>query len=106
MLLFMTVVFNKVNVQQQTNNSEELTTKIKSQHLNENAKRVAVAEQIVHLCRANKFYKKQQEVINLCCNDPEVGAIVFDFMQNLPLLKIPVHVLPAETFLVIHLLHS
>lgn len=69
---------------------EELTAKIRSPFLNENAKRVAVAEKVVHLCRAKKFYKKQQEVKTLCENKPEVGAIVFDYMQNLPLPKIPV----------------
>lgn len=69
---------------------EELTAKIKSPHLNENAKRAAVAEKVVHLSRAKKFYKKQQEVKELCSNNPEVGSIVFDFMQNLPLPKIPV----------------
>lgn len=69
---------------------EELTAKIKSPHLNETAKRAAVAEKVVHLRRAKKFYKKQQEIKELCSNNPEVGAIVFDFMQNLPLPKIPV----------------
>lgn len=69
---------------------EELEAKIKSTTLNENAKRVAVAEKIVHLRRAKKFYQKQKDVLALCKDRDDVGAIVFDYMQNLPLPKIPV----------------
>lgn len=69
---------------------EELTVKIKSPHLTENVKRAAVAEKIIHVRRAKKFYNKQKEIKTLCYNNPEVGALVFDFMQNLPLPKIPV----------------
>lgn len=69
---------------------EELEAKIKSSTLNENAKRVAVAEKMVHLRRAKKFYLKQQEVLKVCHEKENVGAIVFDYMQNLPLPKIPV----------------
>lgn len=69
---------------------EELETKIKSPHLHDNAKRVAVAEKVVHLRRAKKFYSKQREVAELCSTNSDVGAIVFDYMQNLPLPKMPV----------------
>lgn len=69
---------------------EELEAKIKSSSLNENAKRVAVAEKIIHLKRAKKFYNKQKEVLALCKERKDVGAIVFDYMQNLPIPKIPV----------------
>lgn len=69
---------------------EELDAKIKSATLNENAKRVAVAEKLVHIKRAKKFYNKQKEVQALCQQREDVGALVFDYMQNLPLPKIPV----------------
>lgn len=42
---------------------EELEAKIKSTTLNDNAKRVAAAEKIVHLRRAKKFYQKQKDVL-------------------------------------------
>ena len=48
--------------------------------------RIAVAEKILHLRRA----KKQQGVLTLCQEKEKVGAIVFDYMQNFPLSKIPV----------------
>ncbi|GBP40872.1 hypothetical protein EVAR_88933_1 [Eumeta japonica] len=69
---------------------EELESKIKSTSLNDNAKRVAVAEKMVHVKRAKKFYNKQKEILTLCNDKDDVGAIVFDYMQNLPLPKIPV----------------
>jgi hypothetical protein len=69
---------------------ENLETKIKSPHLNDNAKRAAVAEKLVYIRRANKFYAKQREVLALCKEKEEVGGIIFDCMQNLPLPKIPV----------------
>lgn len=69
---------------------EELEAKIKSTSLNENAKKVAIAEKMVHLSRAKKFYNKQKEILALCKEREDVGAIVFDYMQNLPLPKIPV----------------
>ncbi|GBP78544.1 hypothetical protein EVAR_61676_1 [Eumeta japonica] len=69
---------------------EELESKIKSTSLNDNAKRVAVAEKMVHVKRAKKFYNKQKEILTLCNDKDDVGAIRFDYMQNLPLPKIPV----------------
>ena len=41
---------------------ELLTSKIKSQGLNDTTKRVAAAEKMVHLRRAKKFYSKQKEI--------------------------------------------
>lgn len=69
---------------------EELETKIKSPALNDTAKRVAVAEKMVHVHRARKFYSKQREVSEMCKEKEDVGCLVFDYMQNLPLPKIPV----------------
>lgn len=69
---------------------EDLNTKIKSPFLNENAKRVAVAELLVHKRRAKKFYNKLQEITNLCNDNENTSALVFDYMQNLPLPFLPV----------------
>lgn len=69
---------------------ESLGVKLKNQHLNDNAKRAAAAELMVHRRRAKKFYTKLQEVQKLCAERPDVGGISFDYMQNLPLPHIPV----------------
>lgn len=69
---------------------EELTNKMKSVLLNDNAKRVAAAELIVHKRRANKFYTALKESATLSrCREDTVG-LCFDFMQNLDLPKVPV----------------
>lgn len=67
---------------------EELQVKVTSKFLNEGAKRTAVAEKIVHLRRAKKFYKKLEELKH--DNNNDVMAISFDFMQNLALPHLPV----------------
>lgn len=64
---------------------EELSNKIKSKALNDVAKRVAVAEKIVHERRAKKFYNKMKSIQELCQTDATVGAICVDYMQNLAL---------------------
>ncbi|CAH1971099.1 unnamed protein product [Acanthoscelides obtectus] len=69
---------------------EELSNKIKPKALNDVAKRVAVAEKIVHQRRAKQFYSKMKSIEELCQTDPSVGAICVDFMQNLTLPVIPV----------------
>lgn len=69
---------------------EDLITKMKSTTLNDNAKRVASAEFIVHKRRAKKFYTKLQEIKELSKIRPEVQGIAFDFMQNLPIPFLPV----------------
>lgn len=69
---------------------EELTNKIKSKSLNDVAKRVAVAEKIVHQRRAKKFFTKMNAIQDLCQKDSSVGAICIDYMQNLALPAIPV----------------
>lgn len=70
---------------------EELAVKLKSHVLNDNAKRVASAELIIHKRRASKFYKKIENVRDLCAQNQHIGAIVFDYMQNLPLPDMPVN---------------
>lgn len=69
---------------------EVLSNKIKSKALNDVAKRVAVAEKIVHQRRAKKFYSKMKTIQELCQTDATVGAICVDYMQNLALPVIPV----------------
>lgn len=69
---------------------EDLNIKIKSPFLNENAKRVAVAELMVHKRRARKFYNKLKEITEFCKEDETTSALVFDYMQNLPLPFLPV----------------
>lgn len=67
---------------------ETLNSKIKDQNLNETAKRVAVAELMVHKRRSKKFYaqlKKERE-----SSSDGVLALSFDFMQNVQLPKTPV----------------
>lgn len=75
---------------------EEFAVKIKSKFLNDSAKRVAAAEKVVHLRRANKFYEKIKEVTELVRSDTsgKIGAVCIDYMQNLDLPRIPVQ----ETF--------
>ncbi|XP_060531652.1 uncharacterized protein LOC132705208 [Cylas formicarius] len=69
---------------------EDLNAKIKSTTLNETAKRCAVADLMIHKRQASKFYKKFQEIKEICKERNDVGAIVFDYMQNLPLPLMPV----------------
>lgn len=69
---------------------EELSNKIKSKYLNDVAKRVAVAEKLVHQRRAKKFFSKMKSIEELCQTDQSVGAICIDYMQNLALPCIPV----------------
>lgn len=69
---------------------ETLKLKINSKSLNDNAKRVAAAEKMVHLRRARKFYSKLEEVTNLIKTDDTVFGICIDYMQNLQLPSIPI----------------
>ncbi|KAK4887243.1 hypothetical protein RN001_003514 [Aquatica leii] len=68
---------------------ERLNARIKDKNLNDTAKRVAVAELMVHKRRAKKFYAKIKEVELMCQDWPEVMGISFDYIQNLPLPNIP-----------------
>lgn len=69
---------------------ETLNNKIKDQHLNETAKRTAVAELMVHKRRSKKFYTKLKDEINPSTRSNSVLALAFDFMQNIQLPKTPV----------------
>ena len=69
---------------------EELGQKIKNTTLNDNAKRVAAAELLVHKNRAKKFYKKLAHIKQLSSENDEILGITMDYMQNLPLPDIPV----------------
>lgn len=73
---------------------EELNVKIRRPHLNNNAKRVAVAELMLHKRRAKKFYSKLREVEELAKTHDDVAGLTFDFMQNIMLPATPVQ----ETF--------
>lgn len=73
---------------------EALDVKIKSKNLNDAAKRVAIAEKIVHLRRSKKFYSKLKSVTETCTKDPTHFGVCMDYMQNLSLPVIPVQ----ETF--------
>lgn len=70
---------------------EELNLKIKSSFLNENAKRAAVAELIVHKRKSKKFYASLKEITTQCVSEPEENVgICIDFMANISLPCIPV----------------
>lgn len=58
------------------------------QTLNDNAKRIAAAELMVHERRTKKFYTSMQEASKH--DNDETIALCFDYMQNLPLPNIPV----------------
>lgn len=73
---------------------EELAVKIKSKELNDNAKRVAMAEKTVHLRRAKNFHSKINTLEELYQDDISVAIIAVDYMQNIFLPQIPVQ----ETF--------
>lgn len=77
-------------IQDDCSKCEELGAKIKSIFSCDSAKRAAEAELNIHKRRANKFFKAMQEAKERCSHDESVGAIPFDFMQNLPLPSIPV----------------
>ena len=72
------------------NKCEEFTIKIKSNSLGEEAKRTAVAEKMVHQRRAKKFYNALRHTAEECKQREDLGALAFNFMQNLQLPHIPV----------------
>lgn len=68
---------------------EELKVKIKSPHLNESAKRAAVAELAVHVRKSKKFYSAlKQDITDDKSNN--ILSLSVDFMQNISLPKVPV----------------
>lgn len=72
------------------NKCEEFTLKIKSTSLGDASKRVAVAEKMVHERRAKKFYNALRSAADECKQREDLGALAFDYMQNLQLPVIPV----------------
>jgi hypothetical protein len=58
--------------------------KIKSPHLNDVAKRTAVAELVVHKRKSKQFYTalKQEVITHSGKSNAHVAAIAIDFMQN------------------------
>ncbi|KAK4884780.1 hypothetical protein RN001_001051 [Aquatica leii] len=71
------------------NTCEDLSLKIKNPKLNAQAKRVAVAEKIVHQRRAKKFYSTLNTTTEECQQREDLAAFCFDFMQNLQLPEFP-----------------
>lgn len=70
---------------------EQLNLKIKSPHLNEVAKRAAVAELLIHKRRSRKFYSAlKYESSEDGKKEDNVLSLAFDFMQNISLPKVPV----------------
>lgn len=70
---------------------ENLNLKIKNPCLNNAAKKVAIAELMVHKRRNKKFYNELKvEVEEKNKNQTNIVALCFDYMQNLCLPKIPV----------------
>lgn len=67
---------------------ESLNAKLKDRALNENAKRAASAELLIHKRRAKKFYTSMKAASEN--KDEDTCCLCFDFMQNLPLPNIPV----------------
>ena len=68
-----------------------MNVKIKSPFLNENAKRVAVAELLVHKRRAKKFYTSLKETTAKCKEDTRTKVgICIDYMANVSLPCVPV----------------
>lgn len=69
---------------------EEREVKLKSPHINDNAKRVATAELMVHRRRAKQFHTALKNTTKLSETNENIVGLVFDFMQNIDLPKIPV----------------
>lgn len=69
---------------------EELNNKIKNPLLNDNAKKAAVAELMVHKRRSKKFYNSLNETKKICEDDKKTIGISIDFMANVSLPCIPV----------------
>nr|CAH7728000.1 unnamed protein product [Callosobruchus chinensis] len=72
------------------NECETISLKLRNKALNDAAKRVAMAELMVHKRRAKKFYNTLKLSKEACHSQENVFAISFDFMQNLQLPRSPV----------------
>lgn len=69
---------------------EEKKVRIRSPHLNDTAKKVASAELMVHMRRAKKFTSALNESAKKSKENENILGLVFDYMQNVSLPKIPV----------------
>lgn len=69
---------------------EKKKVRIRSPHLDDNAKKVASAEVVVHMRRANKFTTVLNETTKKSKENENIRGLVFDYMQNVSLPKIPV----------------
>ena len=69
---------------------EELKLKIKSPFLNDNEKRHAIAELMVHNRRAKKFYNKIKDTTEKCIKGAKQVGLCIDYMSNVTLPCIPV----------------
>ncbi|CAG9814596.1 unnamed protein product [Phaedon cochleariae] len=70
---------------------EQLNFRMKSPHLNEVAKRTAVAKLIVHKRKSRTFYSAlKHEASDDCKEEDNVLSLAFDYMQNISLPKVPV----------------
>ncbi|KAF2902830.1 hypothetical protein ILUMI_03357 [Ignelater luminosus] len=72
------------------NRCEELSVKIKSASLMEAAKKVTVAEKMIHERRSKMFYTMLKNTAVECKKRDDLAAVAFDYMQNLQLPFIPV----------------
>lgn len=75
----------KVNV---CGECEALDTKLKNKFLNQTAKRAVETEKAVHERRSKNFYHVMWQ--DTVTNGDSVLSLVFDYMMNIPLPKIPV----------------
>lgn len=69
---------------------EELSIKIRDKTIPDERKRYLIAEKLIHLRQAAKFYKKLRAIQKRSQQDEETLGISFDFMQNLSLPAIPI----------------
>lgn len=58
--------------------------------MNGNTKKASVAEKIVYLRHANKFYSTLKDIAKKCVDEPNTYSLAIGLMQNLPLPNTPV----------------
>ena len=64
---------------------DETQTKLNQTDLDESKKKQLVVERDLHQAKAKAFYDIKRNVKAKCQSNPNITAIAFDFMQNLPL---------------------
>lgn len=72
------------------NTCEEKMKRIRDPRLNENAKKVCAAEFMLHKRRAKRFYSSMANSKEVSKQNNNTLGLVFDFMQNIDLPKVPV----------------